>query len=357
MTPHFNRLTVKDIRRETPDAVSVTFDVPPDLAAAYRFDQGQYVTLRTMLGGEERRRSYSICSGLDDGEIRIGVKKVPGGQVSTFVNEALRVGDVLDVMTPMGRFTTPLVPSEPRVHLAVACGSGITPVLSIVKTVLAREPESRVVLVYGNRTADDIMFRTTIDDLKDSYVDRLSVFHVLSRQGGDVPLLSGRIDRDKLARIVTRTMAGGHVDHAFLCGPFGMIEEARAALEGLGVPHARIHVELFSTDGARPIEVPRPSTTLAPGVASAEVIFAGRRQTIAVTPSESIVDAARRQGVEVPFSCKGGMCCTCRAKIVEGEVRMDVNYSLEPWETTAGFVLTCQSHPVTSKVVVDYDAL
>jgi ring-1,2-phenylacetyl-CoA epoxidase subunit PaaE len=358
MTPRFHPLTVRDVRRETPEAVSIAFDVPPALAEDYSFAPGQYLTLRRDFDGEEVRRSYSISSGLDDGELRIGVKTVPGGRFSTFATRALRAGDAIEVMTPTGRFTAPLAPGEARTHLAIAAGSGITPILSIVRSVLAREPKSRVVLLYGNRTVEDILFRGAIEDLKDRWLDRFAVVHVLSREANDVPLFEGRIDAAKIEHVVRRLVPGEHVDHAWLCGPFGLIDAARATLAGLGVEPRRIHVELFSTDGARPIApADPPPAAAAPLEANAELIFAGRRHRVAVRPDEAILDAARRHGVDVPFSCKGGMCSTCRAKIVEGAVRMDVNYALEPWETTAGFVLTCQSHPTTERVVVDYDAL
>lgn len=362
MTPRFHALTVKAVRPETRDAVSIVFDIPADLADAYAFRPGQYLTLRTVIAGEEVRRSYSISSGLDDGEIRVAVKRVDGGLFSGFACGALKPGDRLDVMTPMGRFTLPIDPTAVRTVLAVAAGSGITPILSLMKSVLAREPGSRFVLVDGNRSTQDIIYRGEIEDLKDRYLDRLTVFHVLSRESFDLPLLAGRIDAGKLATILRRAVPEGSVDQALLCGPPGLVEEARACLVGLGLAPERIHVELFTpADGAGPAatraaraEAPASGGTVA---AIAEIRLDGRSFSVPVAPGETVIDAARRAGLDAPYSCKGGMCCTCRAKVVEGAVAMDANWSLEPWEIEAGFVLTCQSHPTTPTVRIDYDAM
>jgi len=370
MSVDFHRLTVKDVRRETPDAVSIAFEVPDDLAGRFAFRHGQYLTLEAEIGGERLRRSYSICSGLDDGEIRVAVKKVDGGRFSAFANEALKAGATIDVMVPMGRFTVPLDPEAERTYLAVAAGSGITPVLSIVKTVLAREPKSECVLVYGNRTQGDILFREALDDLKDRFLSRLSVHHVLSREHGDVELLNGRIDGDKIAAIAGRAVGIGEIDHAFLCGPWGLVDDVRRRLTAEGLAPERIHAELFTpadgapatrttvaAGGAARAEVATAGTVPSAAGAAAEIVLNGRRTPVAVAAGETIVEAAQRAGLDVPYSCKGGMCCTCRAKVVEGAVDMAVNYSLEPWELAAGFVLTCQSRPVGGKVVVDYDAV
>jgi ring-1,2-phenylacetyl-CoA epoxidase subunit PaaE len=359
MPPRFHTLTVREVRRETPEAVSIAFDVPPALRDEYRFAPGQHVTLRARIGGEECRRSYSICSGLDDGELRVAVKTVAGGRFSTFANRELRPGDPLDVMTPTGRFTVPLDPAAARTYLAVAAGSGITPILSITRSVLAREPGSRVVLLYGNRTTGSILFKGELEDLKDRHLDRLTVLHVLSRETQDVPLLSGRIDAGKLDTVLERVLPAASIDHAFLCGPYGLIEAAGTALEAHGLPPERVHVELFTPadDARRPagaLAGTRPTGT--DPTAEAELVLGGRRHLLGLLPGETIVEAAHRAGIEAPYSCKGGMCCTCRARLVEGEVRMATNYSLEPWELAAGFVLTCQSRAVSGRVVVDYDA-
>lgn len=357
MTPHFNRLTVSDIRRETLDTVSIAFAVPEALKDAYRFEHGQYLTLRARLDGEELRRSYSICTGIDDGELRVAVKQVEGGAFSTFANTLLKVGDPIEVMTPMGRFTAPL--GGAKSYLAIACGSGITPVMSIIRTVLAREPESRVTLIYGNRNAASIIFKTQLEDLKDRFLGRLAVHHVLSREASDFAVAQGRIDGAKieaLTRHLPRDGQGRFADHAFLCGPQAMVEEARATLVRLGLPAERIHVELFATDG-----VPRRPAAARPAALSNGLPLAirldGALHSIAMDPTETVVEAALRHGLDLPYSCKGGMCCTCRAKLTEGEVEMDQNFSLEPWELEAGFVLTCQSRPKagTEQVAVDFD--
>lgn len=354
MPPRFHTLSVASLRRETEDAVSLTFAVPEALRDAYRYAPGQYLTLRATIDGEEVRRSYSICSGLDDDQLRVAIKRVPGGAFSTWINGSLREGDTLSVMTPDGRFGIPIEPDAARTLVAFAAGSGITPVLSILKTVLAREPASRFVLFYGNRATGSIMFRTELEDLKDRYMARLSVFHVLSREQQDVPVLNGHLDAAKIGVLMRAMLPVDVVDHAFVCGPQPMIEGLEKALADLGMPRDRIHVERFTPGvGGRPAPVVVPAT--APPKAIATVICEGARWDIPVAEGEAIIDAALRAGRNLPFSCKGGMCCTCRAKLLEGRVEMAVNYSLEPWETEAGYVLTCQSHPLTERVVLDYD--
>ncbi|MEW5422026.1 1,2-phenylacetyl-CoA epoxidase subunit PaaE [Amorphus sp. 3PC139-8] len=359
MSPRFHTLTIKDIRRETPDAVSIAFDVPADLQDAYHYEPGQYLTLKTDIEGEEVRRSYSICSGVDDGEIRVAVKKVDGGLFSTFANETLGPGTPLDVMTPMGRFVVPVEPEAEKVYVALAAGSGITPIMAQIKTILAREPKSHFFLFYGNRTAQSILFKDEIEDLKDRFLDRLSVVHVLSGETQDVPILSGRLDPEKVKAFLTHVMPASDVDHFLVCGPGLMIEGARKVLADLGVPEEKLHVELFTPAGSeiarRPPVRSRPAESITGG-RTAEVILDGAATSVTVQDGETIIDASIRAGLDLPYSCKGGMCCTCRAKVLDGAVTMDVNYSLEPWELEAGFVLTCQSHPITDKVVLDYDA-
>ncbi|HUB13195.1 MAG TPA: 1,2-phenylacetyl-CoA epoxidase subunit PaaE [Acetobacteraceae bacterium] len=354
MPARFHKLTVASLYRETEDAVSLAFAVPDTLRPAYRFVPGQYLTLAATIDGEAVRRSYSICSGLDDGELRVAIKRVAGGAFSTWANDNLRVGDALNVMTPDGRFGVPIQPDAVRTLVAFAAGSGITPVLSILKTVLAREPRSRFVLFYGNRSTDSIMFRGTLEDLKDRYLSRLSAFHVLSREQQDVPVLNGHLDAEKVGMLMRAMLPIDAVDHALVCGPQPMIEGLEKALADLGLPRERIHVERF-TPGvggrARPVVVP----VAAAPKAMATVICEGARFEIPVAAGEAIIDAALRAGRNLPFSCKGGMCCTCRARLLEGRVEMTVNYSLEPWETEAGYILTCQAQPLTQHVVVDYD--
>lgn len=360
-TPHFHSLTIADIRRETPDAVSIAFDVPPDLRELYAFAPGQYLTLRTVLEGEECRRSYSICAGLDDGEWRVAVKRVEGGRFSTYANTALSVGDRLDVMTPMGRFTTALDPLNARTYLAVAAGSGITPILSLIRSIMMREPLSRFVLIYGNRDASSILFRSALEDLKDRFLGRLSIHHVLTRESQDIAILNGRLTAERIAALARLSLPETCcIDDAFLCGPLAVIEAARAALAALGVPGERIHTEVFTTDTASP---PRNPVVL-PGAADEEsgsstsqvfAILDGARQAFTLRAGETLIEGATRAGIELPYSCKGGMCCTCRAKLVEGEVEMLQNWSLELWEIEGGFVLTCQCLAKSPKVVVDFD--
>jgi ring-1,2-phenylacetyl-CoA epoxidase subunit PaaE len=357
MAVEFHRLKVSDVRRETPEAVSIAFAVPPHLAEAYRFRPGQHLTLRRGSGADEVRRSYSICTGVDDGELRIAVKRVEGGAFSCWANERVQAGDEIDVMTPQGRFGIAPETDAARQYLAIAAGSGITPVMSMVRSVLAGEPNSRFALIYGNRTSGSIIFKDALEDLKDRFLDRLEIHHVLSREQQELPLLTGRIDGEKIASVIRGLGGAPIVDEVFLCGPGGLIEEARAALARLGVVQQRIRVEYFSLEGT-PVE-PRPpraavSKREAP-VAIAHLTLHGSKYEVPILAGETIVDAGVRAGLEMPYSCRGGMCCTCRAMLREGEVRMDQNYSLEPWELAAGYVLTCQSHPLTRKVVLDYD--
>ncbi|HYM71391.1 MAG TPA: 1,2-phenylacetyl-CoA epoxidase subunit PaaE [Stellaceae bacterium] len=362
--PRFHHLTIADIRQETPDAVSLAFAVPPRLAGAYRFAAGQYLTLRAEIDGEDLRRSYSICSGLDDylrtGELRVAVKRVAGGAFSNFIHDRIKPGDRIAVMTPAGQFTIPLAPEAVRTLVAVACGSGITPVMSLLKTVLAREPHARFVLLYGNRTGRDIIFAEELAGLKDRYLDRLSIFHVLSREMQDVPILQGRLDGARIATLLRAATPLAAIDHAFLCGPAAMMDEAAATFAALGLPAERIHREYFTPgDGGRiaPAPEPLPVEPSAEPAAIAEIIIDGRRHEVPLPAGVSVIDAARAQGIDLPFSCKGGMCCSCRAKLVAGRAEMAVNYSLQPWEIAAGFILTCQARPLTPRLVLDFDAI
>lgn len=355
MTARFHTLTVADVRRETPQAVSVAFDIPAGLEADFRFDPGQYLTLRADLDGEDCRRSYSICTAPDDGEIRIAVKEVEGGKFSTFVNRQLSAGDTMDVMAPAGRFTAPIDGTKARTYVGIAAGSGITPIMSIIRTVLKREPASQFILLYGNRTSGSVIFKTELEDLKDQFMGRLSVFHVLSREANDIDLLHGRLDQERIATLTSHAIGSAKVDHAFLCGPEEMTAAAKAALVGLKVPESQIHLELFTTDGT--VARQRKAEAVAKGGADVAltVHLDGATHNLAIKPGETILEAAARDGVDLPHSCTGGMCCTCRAKVTAGEVAMDQNYSLEPWELEAGFVLTCQSRPVKGPVAVDFD--
>ncbi|QTL05518.1 phenylacetate-CoA oxygenase/reductase subunit PaaK [Aquabacter sp. L1I39] len=355
--PKFHALTVREVRRETPEAVSITFAVPDDLAADFAFAPGQYLTLRTTIDGEEVRRSYSICSGPDDGELRVAVKQVESGVFSGWVNANLAAGDTIDVMTPTGRFGLEGDPGNGRIHVAFAAGSGITPVLSIARGVLSREPDSRFYLFYGNRTTSDILFRTELEELKDRFLGRLSVFHVLSREEQDLPVLNGHLDGEKVRLLLTAMVPAAAVDHAFVCGPTAMIDELEGTLKDLGLPPEKVHVERFvSAYGGKP----RVKPVIVPEAAPAHVaslIVDGKRRDVPVAEGEAILDAALRAGMDLPFACKGGMCSTCRAKVVEGSAEMDLNYSLEGWELEAGFILTCQAHPTSARVVIDFDQM
>ena len=355
LAPRFHRLAVNDLRREAPDAVSLTFAIPRELADDYRFSPGQYLTLRVTMDGEEVRRSYSICSGPDDGELRIAVKKVDGGAFSSWAADDLKCGDQLDVMTPTGRFGVTHMPDAARVYAGFAAGSGITPILSIVKGVLAREPNSRFFLFYGNRSTSGMLFLEELEELKDRFMQRLSLFHVISGEEQDIPILHGRLDGEKVRVLLRSLVPAASVDHVFICGPAGMSEDVEATCRELGIAEDRIHVERFVSEfGGKP----RPRKVIpasAPPKALAALVIDGKRREVPVAEDESILDAALRAGMDLPFACKGGMCSTCRAKLVEGEAHMEVNYSLEPWELKAGFILTCQARPVSDKVVVDYD--
>jgi ring-1,2-phenylacetyl-CoA epoxidase subunit PaaE len=352
--PRFHTLTIADVRRETDDAVSLAFAVPAQQKRAYAFLPGQYLTLRATVAGEDIRRSYSICSGLDDGELRIVVKRVPGGAFSNFVHDNLKPGDGVEAMTPAGQFTLP--PAEgARTIVAVACGSGITPVISHLRTVLAREPMSQFVLLYGNRTGRDIIFAEALAGLKDRYLGRFSLTHVLSREMQDPPVLHGRLDRGRIEVLLRGVPA---IDHALLCGPAGMMDEATLAFAALGVPAERVHREYFTPgEGSQAVPPPRPTAPPAEPTAIAEIVIDGRHHEVPLPEGVSVIDAARAQGIELPFSCKGGMCCSCRARLVSGKAEMAVNYSLQPWEIAAGFILTCQLRPLTPRLVLDYDAV
>lgn len=357
LTPKFHRLAINDLRRETADAVSMTFAIPQELTEDYAFAPGQYLTLRATMDGEEVRRSYSICSSPDDRELRIAVKKVDGGAFSTWALEDLKFGDELDVMTPTGRFGVAHAPDQARIHVGFAAGSGITPVISIIRGILAREPNSRFFLFCGNRTANGVLFREALEELKDCFMGRFSVFHVLSQEEQDLPILYGRLDRQKVEVLLRAMVPAAAVDHVFVCGPIAMSDEIEKTCLDLGIAPDRLHVERFVSGlGGKPRPKP-PIAPEAPPKAVAALIFDGKRKDVPVADGEAILDAALRAGMDLPYACKGGMCSTCRAKVIEGAAQMEVNYSLEPWEIEAGYVLTCQAHPTSKRIVVDYDQM
>jgi ring-1,2-phenylacetyl-CoA epoxidase subunit PaaE len=355
----FHPLRVRAVQPDTEEAVIVSFEVPPELLATFGFTQGQYLTLRKEIDGQDLRRSYSICAGVDDGELRVGVRKVRGGLFSKWINEHLKPGDTVDVMAPQGRFFVPIEPQAQRHHLGIAGGSGITPILSIMKTVLAREPRSRFTLIYGNRSLKSTMFREELEDLKDRYLARVVLHHVFSDEHTDAPINMGLMDRAKIGEFLRRLVAPAGVDHAFVCGPFQMNDEAQAALLAAGVPEDRIHIERFGVPqqaaGAVGAVVHEPK----PGDAERSrvvIVRDGLRREIDFSREQpSILDAASAAGLEVPFSCTSGVCGTCRAKVLEGDVRMERNFALGKQEVAAGFVLTCQAHPMTERVVLSFD--
>lgn len=354
----FHSLTIADVRRETADAVSISFAVPEDLREAYRFTPGQYLTLRTDVDGADTRRSYSICSGLDDGELRVAVKKVEGGVFSTFANDNLTAGMTLDVMTPEGRFLAEPDQDTAGNYVAFAAGSGVTPVLAIAKSLLEREPRSEFTFFYGNRTTDSIIFRTALEDLKDRFLERFRLIHVLSREAQDVDLLHGRLNAGRIRELAQAGLFDpAEVDAFFLCGPGDMIAQAKSALEGLDVAPEKIRSEMFvPAEGAPPREASQRARETVKQGATIETVLDGTRRSIEMLEDDdNVVAAAARQGLELPYSCKGGMCCTCRCKVVEGEAEMATNYSLEPWEQEAGFILACQARPLTEKLVLDFD--
>jgi len=351
----FEALRIADVRQETVDTLSVAFAVPDEQRQDFAYQPGQYLTLRIHLANEELRRSYSICSGLDDGELRVAIKRVDDGRFSAWAHGALRVGSIVDVMPPAGRFGVSLAPDAARTVLGVAAGSGITPILSILKSVLTREPRSRFILLYGSRATGQIIFREQLEELKDRFMGRLSVVHVLSREQQDVPVLNGRLDGAKVRLLLGGLTAIPAIDHAFLCGPASMIDDVRAALAGSGMDEGRIHSERFTAapHAAAPLHKPRSPVELPHAVAT--IIADGVRTEVAVGVDETVLEAALRAGLDLPYSCRGGMCSTCRARVIAGSVQMDVNYALEPWETEAGYVLTCQARPTTDRLTVDYD--
>jgi len=351
----FHALPVASVERETRDAIAVTFDVPAPLRDLFRFEPGQHLTLRTDIGGEDVRRSYSICAPAD-GPLRIAVKRTPGGLFSMWANDALRAGTTLDVMPPMGHFSVSADPVATRRYLGVAAGSGITPLLSIVTTALVKEPHSKFTLIYGNRASSTVMFRDELAALKDRYLGRFNLVHVLSREPQDIELLHGRIDRTKADALFTQWVPVDDVDYAFVCGPEGMMDAVRASLIAHGLPPERVRIERFAASIPKHTHVPRPLPQAAQTECEVTVVIDGSQRTFLLEKgNENIIDAGLRNGIELPFSCKGGVCSTCRCKLISGEVDMDVNFALEDYEVARGFVLACQSYPVTDKVTVDFD--
>ena len=359
MALKFHPLKVVDVRRETEDCVSVSLDIPETLAEEFKFIPGQYLTFRRGDGEMEIRRSYSICAAPSDCELRVAIKKVEQGRFSTYANEELKVGDTLDVMPPMGTFSIKGKNVQHKHYLAFAAGSGITPIMSIMKSALESDPNARFTLVYGNKNRNTIIFREQIEALKNKYMERLRVYHVLSRESMDAELFNGRITAEKCEIMCNSLIDVNTVDEAFLCGPQDMILSVQEKLTALGMDHANVHIELFVS----PDEPKADHEKWVKEHAEDD----GKMSKVSITldgttfdmdlayNSDSILDAALKQGADLPFACKGGVCCTCRARVTEGEVEMEVNYALEPDEVEKGFILTCQAHPKSDRVVVDFD--
>ena len=355
MTPKFHTLNVQDVQQKTEDTVSITFDIPAELKADYQYLSGQYLTLKTTLNGEEVRRSYSLHTAPFEGAWSVAVKKVEHGLFSTFATSELKAGMQLDVMTPMGNFTFTPEPNSKKSHVLFASGSGITPILSIIKTALHEESDSDVTLFYGNKGFASVIFREEIEALKNQYMNRLRVLHVFSREGLGNKIQKGRIDKLKTDELYSAFLKDSAVDNVFICGPEQMILDVTESLKGQGVDASKIHFELFTA----PTQQKQAPISVADAVqidSNVKIILDGDEIDLHLdSTGESLLDAAQAWGADLPYACKGGVCCTCKAKIIEGTVRMDVNYGLEPDEIEAGYILTCQSHPTSEKLIVSFD--
>ena len=365
--PRFHELTVKQVSPDAAGAVAITFAVPGELREAFAFAPGQFLTVRASVEGQDLRRSYSICcprSRLEgSGELQIGIRPVDGGLFSNWVATQVKAGDRLRVMPPEGRFTI----QRPRAlhRVGFAAGSGITPILSIMASTMEESPDAKFTLIYGNRRMDSVMFNEALQDLKDKYPGRLTMIHILSRQAQEVDLLEGRIDGPKVRALIDALLPVGSMDEVFVCGPDGMVAATQAALLEAGVAANRIRTERFTTH-LPPEALARGAAFTSPQAAKDKADAAGKRialtvvldgkpREIALGPDEHILDAALAAGLDLPYSCKGGVCCTCRAKVIEGSVVMDKNFTLEPWETDKGFVLSCQARATSDRVVISYD--
>lgn len=357
MAEHFYPLRVAEIVPETEEAYSIRFEVPEELKSVFRFKAGQHLTLRTELGGEEVRRNYSLCTAPVDEELMVTVKRIAGGVFSNWVGEQLKAGDTLDVMTPHGSFTTEFDPGAKRHYVGFAGGSGITPVISLIRTALSVEPGSRFTLFYGNRDSNSVIFLEALAALKDSYLGRFELYHFLSDEEGDVELFNGMLDRDTCDKAIEHLIDQPRaVDAWFICGPGPMMDAAEAALLDKGVARERIHIERFTAG--------RPSAALAAQMAALQEEAAGLMLSVTLDgrtrkvefSAANILDSAREAGMPAPFACKAGVCATCRAKVTKGKVEMAARYGLTDEEIAAGYVLTCQSVPVGEGVAVDYDA-
>ena len=358
MSIHFYPLRIKKINKETDQCVSVEFEIPESLLNSFQFKQGQSLTMKTNLAGEEVRRTYSLCSSPLDKKWKVAIKKVDGGLFSSFANDKLKEGDLLDVMEPVGKFYTDLDPSNKKNYLAFAAGSGITPVISIIKTTLRTEPQSTFTLVYGNRSRSSIIFFEELEGLKNKFIDRFSFINILSRERTETPINFGRIDIGKLTEL-EKLIDYKKMDEIFICGPEEMIFCVKNFLEQKDISEKKIHFELFTTSGQKKKSgVGSRESVVKEGPQSKITVKVDGRSFdfgLSLNSDTTILDAALKEGADLPFACKGGMCCTCKAKLLEGKVEMDVHWGLEHEEVEQGYILTCQSHPKTEKVVVDFD--
>ena len=357
----FHTVKIAEVRRETPDTVSIALDIPEEQRKDFSYVQGQYLTFRVFIDGEDVRRTYSICSSPLDKELRVAVKKMDGGRFSTWANEKLKAGEPVEVMPPMGNFFSKVNPAQKKHYIAFAAGSGITPVMSILKTVLAVEKESEFTLIYGNRGSSSIIFREELEALKNKYMSRFTLYHVFSREATEFPVFNGRIDNEKCGQLFRSLVDVQSGDEFFICGPGDMIVAVSGELEKAGIDKSKIHYELFTSPsdaGNQLNHAPKKEIKkqYAGDKSTVKVILDGIHTTFELAAEgESILDAAHRHGADAPYACKGAVCCTCRAKVREGKVEMALNYSLTDEEIANGFVLTCQAHPVTETVVVDFD--
>lgn len=353
----FHPLTVTGLRHETRDSVVLTLEPPPEAREAFRWVQGQYLTMRATIDGEEVRRSYSICAAAQETELRVGIKKIGGGLFSTWANEDVVPGQVIEAMPPLGNFHLPLDPAARHHYVGFASGSGITPLLSIIKTTLAAESESRFTLVYGNRASGSIMFREELEDLKNENLGRLALVHILSREQQDIELFNGRIDKAKCGQLLDRWLDLASIDAAFICGPQDMMLQVSESLRERGLDQRKIKFELFATaePGRRARKAVAETATQA-ATCRAVITIDGRSRELDIAKHGlSLLDSALQEGMELPFACKAGVCSTCRAMLTEGQVDMDANYALEDYEIARGYILTCQSYPTSDRLAVDFD--
>ena len=354
MTPKFHSLQIKNIRKETKNCVSISFEMPQELKETFSYQSGQYLTLRSQINNEDVRRSYSLCSAPSDEEWRVAIKQVENGVFSTYALNELKEGDFLDVMNPMGNFKLETNSNHSKSYVLFAAGSGVTPIFSIAKSILREEPNSHVTMFYGNQGFSEVIFREELENLKNEYLNRFCLVHLFSRENLGNAIQKGRIDEQKCLDLYKAFLSNEQIDHVFICGPEQMILDVKAAMTNKGIPANNIHFELFHSGATKTVK---------------RIVVVGEQLSTNVTvvmdddsvsfPLDSngmtILDAAYKAGSDVPYACKGGVCCTCKAKVLKGTVRMDLNYALTPEEVEAGYILTCQAHPTSEEVLVSFD--